>query len=336
MYANGSLDPGVLLRRLLSPPRASLRPLPALPSTDAESESEMSAVATDKRAARRAAEREQMKAAIEALQTSVGWQRWLRVRRHFHAYSLHNQLLIAHQNPDATRVAGFRSWLKIGYCVRKGEKSIRIWAPMPPSKKALKAWREAGSNPDDRPRTSFRLVPVFDRSQVDPQPHFPGGPLELEPPHEPTDGGGLAHLLEPLTSFAASIGSEVSFESVPGAAAGYHEPASGRIVIDADPEHSPNARVQTLVHELAHALIRVERREDDPKLPYREEEVVVECVAYSVCASVGLDTAGDSIPYVAGWGGEAATEPIERYAALIDRLASRIEAAIPGLDREKK
>ena len=293
------------------------------------------APAEEQRAARRAAEREQMKAAIEALQTSEGWQRWLRARRHFHTYSFHNQLLIAHQCPEATHVAGFRAWLALGYCVRKGEYAIRIWAPMPPSKKAIKAWREAGSDPEDKPKTYFRLVPVFDRSQVDPLPEHPGGPAPLEPPHEPIGGDGLERLRAPLAEFAASLGSEVSFEPIPGAAAGFHEPATGRIVVDDGPDRSSNAEIQTLVHELAHALIRVDHRDEDPRLSYRTEEVVVESVAYSVCAGLGLDTSGDSVPYLAGWGGEEATGQIEFYAALIDRLAKRIEDAIPDPDPEE-
>lgn len=93
----------------------------------------MNVATENKRAARRAAERERMTQAIEALQTSEGWQGWLRARRHFHTYSFHNQLLIAHQCPDATHVAGFRAWLRLGYCVRKGSRAIRIWAPIPPS-----------------------------------------------------------------------------------------------------------------------------------------------------------------------------------------------------------
>jgi hypothetical protein len=82
--------------------------------------------------------------------------------------------------------------------------------------------------------------------------------------------------------------------------------------------------VATQLHELAHALLRCERQEDDPELAYAEEEVVVECIAYTVCGAVGLDTAGFSVPYLASWsdGGE-----VERYAALIDRLAGRLEDA---------
>ena len=152
----------------------------------------------DERAARRAAEREKMAEAIAALQSSEGWGRWLRTRRHFRTYSLHNQLLIAHQCPEATQVAGFRAWLELGYCVRKGEKALRIWAPMPPSKKAIETWKAEGARPEDAPKTLFRLVPVFDRSQVDPLPEHPGGPAPLEPPSEPIEGDGLADLVEPL------------------------------------------------------------------------------------------------------------------------------------------
>lgn len=111
---------------------------------------------------RRADEREQMREAVEALQTSEGWQRWLRLRRHFHSYSFRNQLLIALQCPEATRVAGFRRWLELGYAVRKGEHGIKIAAPCPPSKKAVERWRRVGADPEDKPRTYFRLVAVFD------------------------------------------------------------------------------------------------------------------------------------------------------------------------------
>lgn len=281
------------------------------------------------RAERRAAEREQMRQAVEALRTSEGWQRWLKVRRHFHAYSFHNQLMIAMQCPEATRVAGFRKWLEIGYAVRKGEKSIRIWAPCPPSKKALTRWRSEGAKPDEEPRTYFRLVPVFDASQVDPLPEFPGQPVPLEPPHEPITGERLADRVPPLLEFADSLELEVAIEQIPGAASGYHEPATGRIVVEeVGPELSANAQVSVLVHELAHALVRIDRRDDDPKLDYAAEEVVVESVAYSVCASLGLDSSGSAVPYVTGWAERAEGDPIEAYAELIDRLARRIEVVV--------
>jgi len=289
------------------------------------------ALTEEERAERRAAEREQMREAVEALRTSEGWQRWLGVRRHFHSYSFNNQLMIAMQMGHATRVAGFRKWLELGWCVRKGEKAIRIWAPCPPSSKQIARWREAGARPEEEPRTFFRLVAVFDASQVDPLPDFPGGPVPLEPPHEPLTGEGLADRVPALVGFADSLELEVAVERVPGAALGYHEPATGRIVVeDVGPGFSANAQVSVLVHELAHALVRIDRRDEDPKLGYAEEEVVVESVAWSVCASLGLDSSGSAVPYVAGWAERSEGDPIESYAGLIDRLARRIEEVVCG------
>ncbi len=182
------------------------------------------ALSDEERAERRAAERKLMEQAIDQLRSSEGWQHWLRVRRHFHSYSFHNQLLIAYQRPGATRVAGFRRWLALGYAVRKGERGLSIWAPCPPSKKKLRAWREAGANPDERPQTYFRMVKVFDRAQVDPLPEFPGGPVALDPPIEPIEGDSLAGLFEPLARFATSIGYTVAVEEIPGSALDYCAP----------------------------------------------------------------------------------------------------------------
>jgi N-terminal domain of anti-restriction factor ArdC len=55
---------------------------------------------------------------------------YLSVMARFHNYSWNNCLLIALQRPDATHVAGFHAWLKLGRHVRKGEKGIAILAPI--------------------------------------------------------------------------------------------------------------------------------------------------------------------------------------------------------------
>src|SRR2546427_261480 len=86
--------------------------------------------AAAERDARRREQLDRLRAATDALLTSEGWQRWLRTRSRFHRYSLRNTLLIAFQCPHATHVAGFRQWLGLGRCVRKGEKAIRIFAPV--------------------------------------------------------------------------------------------------------------------------------------------------------------------------------------------------------------
>jgi hypothetical protein len=108
---------------------------------------------------RRERDRERLKQAAEQLLTSDGWQRWVRVRAQggLARLSLNNQLLVALSCPDATFVAGFRAWLKLGYCVRKGEKAIRIVAPMP-----IKRRETENADAEDGVRVVFKGVAVFD------------------------------------------------------------------------------------------------------------------------------------------------------------------------------
>lgn len=53
-----------------------------------------------------------------------------RGRARFHTYSFGNVLLILRQNPEATTVAGYRTWQTLGRQVRKGERGIQILAPV--------------------------------------------------------------------------------------------------------------------------------------------------------------------------------------------------------------
>jgi hypothetical protein len=82
--------------------------------------------------------------------------------------------------------------------------------------------------------------------------------------------------------------------------------------------------VRTPIHELAHAIVA----EADEEFAYAYEEVIVESATYIAASAAGLDTSGESIPYVAGWGENGALEAIQQVAELIDRVALRIEEAI--------
>jgi antirestriction protein ArdC len=155
------------------------------------------------RAERREGHRRQLTDAVEALLSSEGWARGVRARARngLARYSLHNQLLIAHQRPDATYVYGFRAWIELGYCVRKGERAIRILAPQ-----TVRLHDEHADSEHDQAETRlfFRVVPVFDRGQVDPRPDRDQAPLQ--PPREPITGDSQAHLLEPLETLASELG----------------------------------------------------------------------------------------------------------------------------------
>jgi hypothetical protein len=278
------------------------------------------ALSDAERAERRAEERERIATAAAVLLTSEGWQRWVRVRARngLARYSMTNQLLIALARPDATFVAGFHAWLDLGYCVTKGERAIRILAPV------RRRRRDDADEDGDRP-VAFRSVAVFDRSQV--RPLEGRDPAPLEPPCEPLTGDSHAHLLQPLEQLASELGFGVTYRPIAGATGGWCDPAAKEIVIDADAP--PNARVRTLVHEITHALgVHYDG--------YGREraEVIVDTVTYVVCAGAGLDVGGETIPYVAGWGEDGGLEAVAAFAETIDRLARRIDDAIrPDVER---
>ena len=188
--------------------------------------------------AKRAEAREQVERATRALLSSEGWRAWAQTRATFHRYSMGNTMPIALQRPDATQVAGFKAWQQLGRQVRKGERAMRIMAPM-----SVKERDESGEETGERV-IFFRAVPVFDIAQTD------GEPLP-EPPSEPITGNSHERYIEQLEEHARSLGYSVASEDLEHAG-GYCDAKARRIVVSSNVE-APNARVRVLIHELAHA-----------------------------------------------------------------------------------
>lgn len=263
-------------------------------------------------AERRDEARRAIRQAVAQLMEEDGFRRWIAMRAKFHRYSFGNTLLIATQCPDATHVAGYKSWPKLGRHVRRGEKAIRILAPI-----VVKRPDETGE--ERRAVVGFRGACVFDVSQTD------GDPLPDPPACVHDDGDELADHIAGLEGHAAELGYVVYRYSPSNGALGFCDPIGKRIVVD--PELPPNAQVSTLVHELAHAH----------GLTYRDHgraecEVIVEATTAIVLGSLGFDAASFSVPYIARWANdETGLEALERFAATIDETARKIESAL-GLE----
>ena len=279
---------------------------------------------------RRQRDRERLQAAARELQGSEGWKRWVKVRRSngLARYSVNNTMLIAMQawakRIEPSYVCGYRRWSELGYQVRKGEKAIAILGP-------IRAWVEDEATGERVKRVvGFKAVPVFDIAQVEAGPEA----VSLAPsPAAPLTGHSHAPLLPELVAFAESIGSEVSFERPDSPAQGSFNRKTREIRIA---WAAPNGEVRTLLHELAHALVQLEREGDDelPAFSYAEEECVVECAGYVAASAAGLDTSGEAVAYVAGWGETDKLAVVTAAAGLIDTIARRLEQAIAIEDQE--
>jgi hypothetical protein len=87
--------------------------------------------------------------------------------------SLGNILEIARQMPFASRVAGMYAWNQLGRRVKKGQKGIRILAPLIGTKRKKDSEAEKDITKQYQPAlVGFRAVYVFERLSRDLRPGF--------------------------------------------------------------------------------------------------------------------------------------------------------------------
>lgn len=232
------------------------------------------------------------------------WQRWLTFAASFHQYSFLNSCLILKAKPDATLVAGYRAWQAKGHQVRRGEKAIKVFAPITRKAQIEDANGEPVLDDHGRPKHRYQLVgtklaSVFDASQVDPPP-------QLERPQpQLLVGQAPPGLWDALTELLAGEGFTVSRGDC-GAANGLTDFTTKQVRVRADVDDAH--AVRTLSHETGHVLTM----QPDDIATYSStqcrgiSEVIAESVAYLVTRAHGLDAGQYTFNYVAGWATEAA------------------------------
>lgn len=238
--------------------------------------------------------------AVEDLTTGEAWRQMLDVAARFPTYSGNNVLLIGIQRPDATRVAGIRTWNSLGRRVRKGEKGIAILAPCLYRAKTEPAEVPAARDPDGlaaRKLRGFRVVHVFDLAQTDGRPLPDVGPTELT-------GPAPADLIKRLSTVIATDGYAVERGNC-GQAYGYTDFATRTVRVRDDVADAQAAK--TFGHELAHIRADHEGRflgRYASSIGCRAQaEVEAESISYLIASAAGMSTDGYAVPYVAGWSG---------------------------------
>ena len=241
-------------------------------------------------------------------------------------YSLNNLYLIVAQKKDASAVASFKAWQKLGRHVLKGQKALKIWAPYQVTRKDEKGQPVLDKKGQEVKDTRFRLVPVFDVSQTDgkalPQPVY-----ELEGTHQ-----DYANLYRAAKETAAAKGVRLEISKEPMEAHGYYSPTENKIVIRAG--MSERETLSTIFHEMAHADLHNPKALEGQKLTRTNKELQAESVAYVVANHYGLDTSSYSFGYLANWSKEpdsladleAQLSIVQKEAAdLIHRLDTAFE-----------
>ena len=232
---------------------------------------------------------------------------YLNAMSRFHNYSFGNILEIARQRKDATRVAGLYAWNQMGRKVKKGEKGIRILAPIIGVRR--KKNEEAEKDPTKQNTAvlvGFRSAYVFDVSQTD-----GADLLEMRQIQ-----GDVGENCDRLVAFIERQGIELMYSENIAPALGMSY--SGRIAIL--PELSGAEEFSTLVHELAHEMLHKAARRTATTKVVRETEA--EAIAFVIAKAVGLETGTASADYIHLYHGNASLlaeslEVIQQTSAVI-------------------
>lgn len=247
---------------------------------------------------------------VTALLNSERWIEHLKFQARFHNYSWGNCILIRAQFPEATYVAGIKTWNELGRYVKKGERGIAILAPCFRKKKIE---TEDGEE-EIKVLSGFRIVHVFDISQTE------GKPLpQVE----------IAKILQGETELYSLLKQICPFrveekDSLNG--------ANGRFVggVVQILTSLPTAqKTKTLIHEWAHGILHGDFA---AKFERRQIELEAESVAFSVCHVLGLDTSEYTFGYLASWGGKDAVKLLRESADRIQKATHEILSAIEAVN----
>ncbi len=224
----------------------------------------------------------------------------------FRSYSFGNLMLIFLQKPEATRVAGFNTWKKLGRFVKKGEKGIMVIAPCAYTYKK----EEEGVETVHHGVKGFKAAFVFDVSQTD------GEPIPEEEEVLVTDEyEGLRSIEESLERLGYTI--DYYEESH-----GEHGHVSKKSkVIHVHDKIPTGQKASTLLHEWAHLQMGRDTSPDD-------EEIIVQTASYFIMARLGLDTSFYTARYVESWSNGKKWAEISKLFTQSDRLCKKYFAEV--------
>lgn len=236
---------------------------------------------------------------------------YLKTMGRFHNYSLGNAILIGFQKPNATRVAGLRTWKRLARFVKKGEHGMAIMAPIIYRKKSEET---DDKESEDQVIQPFKTVHVFYISQTAGKPS----------PEFARVNGDPSVYTKRLREYIASRGVRLKYSDAIGAAEGVS--AGGLILLKKGLTAAEELSV--LAHKVAHEMLHTNKHNRPKDKKVRETEA--EAVAFVVCHVIGLDVNSASSDYLQLYNGDK--ETLMKSLEQIQKASSEILAAV--LDEE--
>lgn len=242
---------------------------------------------------------------IKNITNSKKYKEFLTFSSRFYNYSLNNQLLIWAQKPTATYVAGFATWKKMGRYVKKGEKGIKILAPM-----RIRAPKKNDNGEEEIIEFNrYYATTVFDVSQTEGEPI----PTLHEFVKTVTGETELYEMMKRISPFPVE-----ELDDCEGAD-GYYNLKTNEIKLWS--QNPTSHKLLTLIHEIAHGLLHSDRKKSPIK---KIREIEAEAVGFVVCHALGLDTSMNSIGYLASYGGRSTIDLLEDSKHRINNTAKQI------------
>lgn len=269
---------------------------------------------------------------VQNVMNSDNFKEYLKLQSTFHNYSFNNTILILLQNPEASMVAGYKSWEKLGRHVMRGEKGIRILAPSPykvpmevpvidptTDKPKTDAKGNVVTEKREVQRLGFKAISVFDVSQTDGK--------ELPTICNTLEGNSkeAERIIKAIKEICEIPIMELKITS---GAKGYFDRSKNIIAVNEGMSLEQTAK--TLIHEYAHYKLH---SSIDPTLDRATKEVQAESTAFIVSNHFGVDTGDYSFEYVASWSNgkelpelKLSLETIQKASSqIIDQMHSSIE-----------
>ena len=238
----------------------------------------------------------------------------------FHHYSIHNQLLIMAQKPDATRCASFAKWKELGRSVIKGERGLAIFYPIFGKQMEITD-PVTGEIKKHQPLVGFGVGSTFDVSQTS------GDPLPVEPTIVDRLGEAAAARDVDRRGASYGLGKGLRMTKLPiGTARGFYAPRVETIGLNQDLPFGDILTTKTLLHELAH--YEDDRIFQDDR---RDSEAVAESAAFIAMNHFGMDTSDYSHPYLATWAQDMSRlrANLGKAQKIATRLIATIEDEVP-------